>query len=157
MVQTKQKPNWAIRIAALLAVLIVVLSCQRTHPLPKWISGKWKSNFDGIDIVETWQEDGEKLIGSTVWSWDNKQRREIITLYYNSKRQLVYRMNTEHKSNLEFICQNPLEDTLVFINNKNDFPKRLVYVKPKSKKMDVWIDNEQDDPNRISFSFDKSN
>jgi hypothetical protein len=42
------------------------------------------------------------------------------------------------------------------LNDKNDFPKRLVYVKPTGKKMTVWMDNESGDPNCMIFPFEKN-
>lgn len=94
------------------------------------------------------------MLGSTVWSWDGKQRTEILQLFYRGD-SLMYRVQMEGNKVLHFACLDPESDTLVFVNNKNDFPKRLVYVRPTGKNMSVWIDNEEKDPNRISFPFEK--
>ena len=118
------------------------------------MAGCWKSSFDGIAIKETWKKSGNHYTGSTVWSWDGKQRTEHLTLFYNDKDQLIYRVKMEKKT-LDFVCQDPGEDTVVFVNPKNDFPKRLIYVEPKGTKMTVWIDNEPNDPNRMTFPFEK--
>lgn len=118
------------------------------------MSGVWKSSFNGIDVRETWKQDRDKMLGSTVWSWDGKQRTEILQLFYRGD-SLMYRVQMEGNKVLHFACLDPESDTLVFVNNKNDFPKRLVYVRPTGKNMSVWIDNEEKDPNRISFPFEK--
>lgn len=155
MEQSKQTPIRCYAGQVIVLVALLFGGCTHYQPLPDWLIGSWHSTFDGIDIRETWQQDEDKLVGTTVWSWDNKQRREIITLHYNDENKLIYRQITEHKKNLEYVCENPLADTLVFVNNKVDFPRRLNYVKSSIKKMNVWIDNEQNDPNRVSFPFTK--
>jgi len=116
--------------------------------------GRWKSSFDGMAIRETWQQSGDHFKGSTVWLWDGKSRKETLTLFYNREDQLIYRVKMEKKT-LDFVCEDPTKDTVVFVNPKNDFPKRLVYVHPKGRKMTVWIDNEPNDPNRMTFPFEK--
>jgi hypothetical protein len=143
-------------LICVLSVLVLCSGCIRQHDYPDWFVGSWKSEFDGIGIEETWQKSGGKLVGKTVWHtpWDNNNRTEILTLYYQDD-SLIYRLKTEHKKTLEFVCQDPSNDTLVFVNNKNDFPKRLVYVKPTGTRMSVWIDNEPGDPNQIQFPFKK--
>jgi hypothetical protein len=116
--------------------------------------GTWKSSFNGIDVKETWRLEQNKMMGSTVWSWDGKQRKETLQLYYE-RDTLFYRIRMEGNKILYFKCEDPSNDTLVFVNHRNDFPKRLVYVRPTGRNMDVWIDNEESDPNRISFPFEK--
>jgi hypothetical protein len=134
--------------------LFVLAACAKEQELPVWMTGVWKSSFDGIDVRETWVLKGKKMIGSTVWSWDGKQRTEKLRLYYEND-SLTYDQKLEDGRYLKFVCRDAANDTLVFVNNKNHFPKRLIYVKPKSKYMTVWIDNEEKDPNRISFPFKK--
>jgi hypothetical protein len=118
------------------------------------MAGAWKSSFNDIEVCETWEVKKGCMIGSTVWSWDGKRRREGLKLFYRGDT-LIYKIVLEDKKTLFFVCEDCENDTLVFVNNKNDFPKRLVYVKPSGKKMSVWIDNEEKDPNRISFPFEK--
>lgn len=138
----------------LLSLLFLFHSCSKPHELPLWMTGVWSSSFNGIDVRETWELKKDHLVGSTVWSWDGKQRREELKLSYQGD-SLVYEILMEDKKLLYFTCKDCENDTLVFVNKKNDFPKRLVYVKPSGKSMSVWIDNEEKDPNRISFPFEK--
>lgn len=133
----------------------LLFGCEKKQELPLWMTGVWKSSFDGIDVRETWELKGKRMIGTTVWSWDGKQRTEKLRLYYEND-SLTYDQKLEDGRYLKFICQDAANDTLVFVNNHNPFPKRLIYVKPKKgTKMSVWIDNEEKDPNRISFPFKK--
>jgi hypothetical protein len=137
------------------SLLFFVISCsQQPHKLPTWMSGVWKSSFNDVDVRETWECGNGFMTGSTVWSWDGKQRKEKLRLAYVDD-SLVYYIRLEDNKLLKFVCTDAENDTLVFVNNKNDFPKRLVYVRPSGKKMSVWIDNEEKDPNRISFPFEK--
>jgi hypothetical protein len=120
-----------------------------------WMTGVWKSTFNGVDVCETWELKKDRMVGSTVWSWGGKQRTEQLSIFYRGD-SLIYKIILEDKKPLYFTCEDCENDTLVFINNRNDFPKRLVYVKPSGKKMNVWIDNEEKDPNRITFPFEKA-
>ena len=96
----------------------------------------------------------QKKVGSTVWSFDGKQRVDACSISFN-KDTLEYAVIFKNKKPVYYKCSNPENDTLIFINSKIDFPKRIVYVHPKGKNMRVWIDNEENDPNRIYFPFEK--
>jgi hypothetical protein len=135
--------------------LLLLFSCSpQPRKLPVWMSGVWESTFNDIDVRETWKCKNGFMSGSTEWSWDGKHRKETLRLAYIGD-SLIYQVRLEDGKILKFVCTDAENDTLVFVNNKNDFPKRLVYVRPSGKKMSVWIDNEEKDPNRISFPFEK--
>jgi len=118
------------------------------------MNGKWESTFNNINICETWQLKGEKMVGTTVWSFEGKKRVDSVSLSFN-KDTLEYFTAFENEKPICFKCVHPENDTLVFINNENNFPKRIIYVRPIGKNMRVWIDNEENDPNRIYFPFKK--
>lgn len=67
---------------------------------------------------------------------------------------LVYHIKTA-KKNMQFRCENWLNDTLLFVNNSNDFPKQIIYVQPKGSSMSVWVNNFEEDPNEMRFPFKK--
>lgn len=140
-------------IFTILLVLPLCISCSKKQELPEWMCGSWQSSFNGIDVREDWKMRSDRMEGVTIWSWDGKQRKETLTLQYSGD-SLLYTIQMD-SNKLCFVCENPFNDTLIFVNYKNDFPKRLVYVKPKGPRMSVWIDNEEKDPNRISFPFEK--
>lgn len=154
---SKQPAHYAIAQSLVLITILSVSfcpSCTKKNELPRWMCGTWKSSFNGIDVRETWRSEQDKMIGSTVWSWDGKQRKETLQLYYEQDT-LYYRIRMEGNKILYFKCEDPFGDTLIFVNHRNDFPKRLVYVRSTQQNMNVWIDNEEKDPNRISFPFEK--
>lgn len=144
-------------IQAYFAFLIVCAfsACSSENKLPAWILGPWHAKYEGIDINETWYSKNDRLVGKTVWTLDHHKRYEKLTLFQNNARKLVYRVEMEGKA-IDFICKDPGKDSLIFINEENDFPKRLVYVKPVSNCMKVYIDNSPTDPNRMSFDFHRS-
>ena len=118
------------------------------------MNGTWESTFNKINVRETWELKGKKMVGSTVWSFEGKKRVDAISISFN-KDTLEYFASFENEKPICFKCFNTESDTLVFINKLNDFPKRIVYVRPNGKNMRVWIDNEENDPNRINFPFEK--
>ncbi len=134
-------------------LLIFTISCSSKKYYPNWMIGKWSSSYDGIAIQESWFEKDGIIQGETVWKFDDKTRIETLKMYYRND-SLVYRVKMPKKV-LEFVCLDPKNDTLVFINNANDFPKRINYVKPTTRLMTVWIDNFSKDPNKMSFPFKK--
>lgn len=141
-------------IGLLLPASLLLLSCTRHDNFPKWMCGKWKSQLDEIEITENWKCANGCMSGSTIWAGDGKTKVEKLRLFFRD-HTLCYEVRLNQDRPVIFKCIDPKSDTLIFVNNQNDFPKRLVYVKPKGYKMDVWIDNNEKDPNRISFPFEK--
>lgn len=132
----------------------LLLSCtDDSAELPK-IEGTWKSSFNDIRVVETWRKKGNTLIGTTIWEQDTNRRVDHLEIACK-KDTLVYSLKMEGEPVIHFFCHNLLSDTLIFFNEQNEFPKRIVYVRPKGRKMNVWIDNGEEDLNRLSFAFEK--
>ena len=143
---------------ALIAVIVLVvsflLSCTNNSPdLPK-IEGSWKSSYNDISVVETWRKKGNTLVGTTIWEQDTNRRVDHLEIVCK-KDTLVYSLKMEGEPVIHFYCNNIFSDTLIFLNEQNEFPKRIVYVRPKGRKMNVWIDNGDNDLNRMSFGFEK--
>ncbi len=121
--------------------------------MPSWFIGKWKAEFNGISVVETWENHESYYSGITIWDDHGLQSKEKIKLYYEEDK-LIYQVTIE-ESDTKFICENLDNDTLIFINNKNDYPKRIIYTKPVKNEMKVWIDNFQNDSHTSTFYFEK--
>ena len=152
-----EKPKRRITgIAASLTFVLIfcITSCSSRKKLPEWLPGKWVVTFTDYSVQETWKESDGKFVGVTLWSGKFKTWQENLTMYVNNSGKLVYRTVVEGKAT-NFVCENMNSDTLVFINNSNGFPKRLHYTKPVGNKMNVWIDNVDNDQNRIDFHFQK--
>src|SRR6218665_2432535 len=129
--------------AVIATPILILCSCTKNQYLPSWFIGKWKAEFNGISVIETWENHDGYYSGTTVWDDHGLQSKERIKLYFEEGK-LVYQLKID-KTNTKFICDNVDNDTLIFINNKNDYPKRIVYTRPINKEMKVWIDNFQND------------
>lgn len=141
------------RIISIFILLISFSSCKQDHRFPNWLLGKWKTNYDGFLITEYWYKNKTGMTAVIVWHDKQTKDYEHINLVLNDTK-LTYRIKTQTK-NMDFICDDIHNDTLVFVNNDNDFPKRIIYVEPKGSEMEVWIENFPNDPNEMRFAFKK--
>jgi hypothetical protein len=139
-----------------LSVFLLSASCTPLNTvLPNWMVGTWETKVDGVRVTEKWTNNSAYFQGETSTHFkDNVQLEKIKLTFENDS--LCYNISIKNKKCC-FKCPNPFEDTLVFVNLKNDFPKRLVYIKPVKNTMTVWIDNFEGDPNRIVYAFKKIN
>src|SRR4051812_6799591 len=94
------------RFGLIIGLTFLLTACSHQHDLPHWMAGRWRSSFDGMAIRETWQPAGDRFNGSTIWLWDGKSRKEILTLFYDRSDQLIYRVKMEKKT-ISFICEDP--------------------------------------------------
>ena len=137
------------------ASLLLVSACEQQKRYPSWLLGEWKTRYNNFAIRETWKESKDGYEATTVWNDNGKRMREHVALFYN-KKSLIYRVETKRRT-VDFVCDKPHDDTLVFVNQQNDYPKRIVYVKPKGENMTVWIDKYENDPEAEYFPFVKVN
>lgn len=151
------KPKLQTSLFASIAVafLFILYSCETSQRYPSWLLGEWKAHYNKLDVKETWKQTKDGYEATTVWNDNGKKMLEHVALFYNNE-SLVYRVETKLRT-VEFICDEPQDDTLVFVNLKNDFPKRIVYVKPKGSNMKVWIDKYENDPEAVNFPFVRVN
>lgn len=138
---------------AYISFTVLLSGCAKQSKYPEWLLGTWESSYDGFKIQESWTQTSNGFSGVTLWKEGNKTREERISLKL-IKNKLVYHIDMKSRE-VEFVCKNYKSDTLVFINNDNDFPKRIIYVKPDGDNMSVWIENSPNDPNQMSFPFKK--
>ncbi|MCC6701443.1 MAG: hypothetical protein IT221_07960 [Fluviicola sp.] len=144
------------RLISIFIVIISLYACQQNeYKMPHWLLGKWKTNYDGFLITEYWYKNKTGFTAVTVWHDKKSKDYEHINLLLN-KDQLTYRIKTKTK-NMDFVCDDIHNDTLIFVNNDNDFPKRIIYVEPTGDEMEVWIENFPNDPNEMRFPFKKIN
>lgn len=137
---------------ALLAIAFI--GCTGTTvKIPRWLLGKWEADVDGIKVVEEWNSHPKHFSAHTTMYYDKNNQEEFVKL--TSENDSLFYTITINKRKCTFICNKPYSDTLIFTNDQNDFPKRLVYTRPKEKSMLVWIDNFEGDPNRIIYAFKK--
>ena len=148
MAISKCKTTYAFVLA-----FFVLVSCGKNQYLPKWMLGKWETNFNGIHIVEDWQEKDDTFSGRTIWDDGGLNSIEKHDIYIKDG-QLNYHVKI-NDTETSFVCDDFNNDTLIFVNNKNDYPKRIVYTKPVKNIMKVWVDNFQNDSRTSVFYFEK--
>jgi Domain of unknown function (DUF6265) len=143
------------RLISIVILLFTVSACQQEKKHPLWLLGKWKTSYDGFLITEDWYQNKNGLSAVTVWHDKKSKDYEHINLFLDQKH-LIYRIKTKTKK-MDFVCSDIYNDTLIFINNDNEFPKRIIYVEPNGDEMEVWIENYPNDPNEMRFPFKKIN
>jgi len=135
-------------------IFALTLGCTTEQRLPNWVLGNWKTEFNGFKITENWSKKNNSFVATTIWDDHGLKNSEAIKLFYK-KNLLVYQV-TINKRQTNFVCDKYNDDTLIFINNANDYPKRIVYTKPSKEIMKVWVDNFPRDPNTSYFNFQKN-
>ncbi|HLP54524.1 MAG TPA: DUF6265 family protein [Fluviicola sp.] len=153
----KRSANKAIVVTCLFAVLSVFFLDSCTSPesgLPQWLKGEWKTSLNGITIKEKWVQKGDSLVGLISWTNDQNKRIDHSVIRFQNDT-LVYKLISGKKKPICFLCTDISKDTLAFVNKHNDFPKRIVYVRPTGNFMRTWVDNGAGDPNRINYPFEK--
>lgn len=150
MANAKRKTTFTIAIVFIFSALS---GCQTDQDYPSWMLGSWKTQFNGFEIVETWNKANHGYSAVTIWNDHGLKSKEQVKLYYEHQK-LVYQVQVDHKKT-KFICEDVNNDTLVFYNKYNDYPKRIIYTRPVHNEMKVWVDNFPDDPNTSYFNFRK--
>ena len=124
------------RFITALIVTYSLFSCSKESPLPLWMIGNWQTQSDGFTIIENWKLDSDQLKGATSWKKATVHFEEKSTISATEKglslKILIGKRTIVFKS--EAISSN----TLVFINAKNDFPKRICYTLLSNDKLIAW-------------------
>lgn len=144
------------RLGYILVIIAIHTSCADTKSkLPEWIIGNWQANVNGIRVNENWELNENTLSAQTTTYYDKNPQIERVRLTLTNDT-LYYAVSIDNH-NVCFTCGKPYNDTLIFVNNTNEFPKRIIYTKPENDEMKVWIENFEGDPNRIDYPFKKIN
>lgn len=138
------------RIIATLIVTISLYACSKESPLPLWMIGNWQTQSEGFTIVENWKLDSNQLKGATSWKKGTVHFEEKSTISATEKGLSLKILIG--KRTIVFKSEAISSDTLVFINAKNDFPKRICYTLLSNDKLIAWIENYPNDPNKKVFS-----
>lgn len=138
------------RIITSLIVTISLFSCSKESPLPLWMIGNWQTQSDGFTIVENWKLDSNQLKGATSWRKGTVFFEEKSTISATEKGLRLKILIG--KRTIVFKTEAINSDTLVFINAKNDFPKRICYRLLSKDKLIAWIENYPNDPKKKVFS-----
>lgn len=138
------------RIIATLIVTISLYACSKESPLPLWMIGNWQTKSEGFTIVENWKLDSNQLKGATSWKKGTVHFEEKSTISATEKGLSLKILIG--KRTIVFKSEAFSSDTLVFINAKNDFPKRICYTLLSNDKLIACIENYPNDPNKKVFS-----
>lgn len=138
------------RIIATLIVTISLYACSKESSLPLWMIGNWQTQSEGFTIVENWKLDSNQLKGATSWKKGTVHFEEKSTISATEKGLSLKILIG--KRTIVFKSEAFSSDTLVFINAKNDFPKRICYTLLSNDKLIAWIENYPNDPNKKVFS-----
>lgn len=138
------------RIIATLIVTISLYACSKESSLPLWMIGNWQTQSEGFTIVENWKLDSNQLKGATSWKKGTVHFEEKSTISATEKGLSLKILIG--KRTIVFKSEAISSDTLVFINAKNDFPKRICYTLLSNDKLIAWIENYPNDPNKKVFS-----
>lgn len=138
------------RIITALIVTISLFSCSKESPLPLWMIGNWQAQSDGFTIVENWKLDSNQLKGATSWRKGTVHFEEKSTISATEKGLSLKILIG--KRTIVFKTEAISFDTLVFVNAKNNFPKRICYTLRSTNKLTAWIENYPNDPNKKVFS-----
>ncbi len=150
----KTNVNTIASLTCTLLILLTLHSCSPGNNLPQWIHGRWITSLDNETIHENWKLEKSCISGENYMHYENKFQKEFLRIF--EKNNVLYYEIVIEKDTLVFKCKNYREaDTLTFVNNRNPFPKRINYVKPRGNEMSVWIENVKNDPNGILFTFKK--
>lgn len=142
-----------ITFTSALLIITFISGCTSESKFPSWMIGTWKTTFNGFVITEKWNSGSNEYKATTVWDDNGLKSVETIRLYLKSDF-LVYQVTIDQRV-IKFTCEDITNDTLIFSNLENDYPKRIVYTKPRKNLMKVWVDNFENDPNTSVFNFRK--
>ena len=111
----------------------------------KWLLGTWKTETDSTNLEETWEQlNDSTFIGTTFYIQNKKDtlHYEVISLVEDEKGILIYDANVKGENNDEPVSFQKLIDNdslLQFENPKNDYPKKIIYKKMPSSKLEISI------------------
>lgn len=137
-----------MRKLALLASLLLVISCKKDNLADKlnpaqWIVGNWEQKTDKGILTESWQRQNDSVfVGSCYFiNESDTLHRETILLEQRAD-SITYSANVTGQNNnkpVPFTLTTANTNSLVFENPKHDYPQKIVYQKSKSNGLLVTI------------------
>lgn len=129
-------------------ILLFCLSCEneKTSQLKQfeWLQGIWIGEKDDAVLTETWKKNGDEFEGlsivvigpDTVFSEKMFLQEIDDTITYT-----VYLK--ENSDGVAFKLKDFNGKEAVFENKENDFPQRIIYMKPLNDSLYARIEGEQ--------------
>lgn len=139
------------KISALLSILLL-FSCSDSKKEKykkitsnNWILGAWTQQVEEGTLKENWQKlNDSTLIGSSVFIKEKDTIHSESMKLFQKNDALFYESRTKGQHNDEPILYNQIADekSLLFENQKNDFPKVIRY-QNRSKSIEISISGMQ--------------
>jgi len=143
--------------APLFLFLFVVTSCnvQTQDNIDfsslSWISGNYADTSK--NFFEYWVISGDSQLkgqGYSVKGSDTTFMEELTIKKADGKWCYIVKMGSEETI---FHLKGETSDSLVFENEENEFPKRIIYARMEDNKILASIDNPEDPKSRIDFNL----
>jgi hypothetical protein len=155
------------KITLILSLAVLCASCGDTHPSQvadcfnlERLQGRWEYMDNRTYQIEEWTMTSDKKLKGTGFVLDGNDTTfiEFLSIQEVAGKLTYYARPSEIAS--PEVVPFPLEaegkDKLVFTNERNDFPKRIVYQLQSDSSMQVYIEGPRDGKNtRIVFDFIK--
>ncbi|KAF0200202.1 MAG: hypothetical protein FD170_3705 [Bacteroidetes bacterium] len=138
-------------------LILIFISCsvskQNDTDISKlhWISGNYIDTTK--NFFEYWTLSGDSQFngkGYTVKASDTLFMEDLSIKKIEGK--WCYIVKTSEVETI-FRLNGETGDSLVFENEENDFPKRIIYTRKENKKILASIDNPDDPKSRIDFNL----
>lgn len=127
----------------------------------KWLLGKWVNEEDGMISKEHWSQKNESTYIGMSFRLLRKDTVFAEKMVLQEKDDAVIMTVSTMEGNKEV---DPVRFKLVssnnkkfeFENNKNDFPKRIIYTNPKKNKIHAWIEGDVlGEKKKIDFHYSR--
>lgn len=138
-----------MRIITSLSALLLILAftgCERSpnqfRDQYRWLSGKWVGKDGQSTVIEYWKWDKYRFEGKgfRIEEGDTTTTESLFISNYDGVIGYTALINNERLFSFQKIqSQN---DSLIFINNQNDFPKKLTYVLVTNNVLLIQLEGE---------------
>lgn len=116
-----------------------------------WISGNYADT--SRNFFEYWVISGDNQLkgqGYSVKGSDTTFMEELTIKKADGKWCYIVKTGREETI---FLLKGEAGDSLVFENEENEFPKRIIYARKEDNKILASIDNPEDPKSRIDFNL----
>lgn len=120
----------------LLLISLSIFSCQKSKQTSKivgldWLIGKWENKSDNGNLSETWTKVNDSIFEGETYFIKKKDTLHSEKIQLKQKGEnLFYVSSVKGQNNnqpVTFVYNTTIEKLFVFENNKNNYPKKIVY------------------------------
>jgi hypothetical protein len=142
--------------------LLCFVGCERSpdefRDQYRWISGKWVGKDGESNVIEYWKWNKFRFEGKGFRTLDGDTTTTESLFISNYDGVIGYTALINHERLYSFQKISSQNDSLIFVNNQNDFPKKITYaliqddvllielegeVGPKKVKVDYTLKREE--------------